>query len=39
MRHLDFTAADRVLRYGYTDVEVVQRVFGSACYITDSFPR
>lgn len=28
----------RVLRYNYTDEEVVQRVFGSACYITDSMP-
>ena len=31
--------AERVLKYNYEDTEVVQRVFGSACYITDSFPR
>ncbi|EFN58988.1 hypothetical protein CHLNCDRAFT_137616 [Chlorella variabilis] len=29
---------DAALRYGYTDQEVVHRVYGSACYITDSFP-
>jgi ADP-ribosylglycohydrolase len=29
---------DRVLRFNYSDTDVVQRVFGSACYITDSFP-
>ena len=31
-------AAERVLRYQYSDEEVVHRVFGSACYIKDSFP-
>lgn len=31
--------AGSVLRYGYSDVDVVHRVYGSACYITDSFPR
>lgn len=29
---------DRVLRFNYSDTDVVQRVFGSACYITDSWP-
>jgi hypothetical protein len=29
----------KVLRYNYTDVEAIHQVFGSACYITDSFPR
>lgn len=29
----------KVLQYNYSDEEVVHRVFGSACYITDSFPR
>lgn len=31
--------ADKTLRYGYEDVEVVHRVYGSACYITSSLPR
>lgn len=31
--------ADKALRYDYDDTTVVQRVYGSACYITDSFPR
>jgi hypothetical protein len=31
--------AERVMKYNYDDTEVVHRVFGSACYITDSFPR
>ncbi|PSC74603.1 ADP-ribosylation crystallin J1 [Micractinium conductrix] len=29
---------DKALRYDYDDTTVVQRVYGSACYITDSFP-
>lgn len=27
------------MRYDYSDLDVVHRVFGSACYITSSFPR
>lgn len=29
---------DRIMRYDYSDLDVVHRVFGSACYITSSFP-
>ncbi len=33
------TLPDRIMRFNYSDLEVVHRVFGSACYITSSFPR
>jgi hypothetical protein len=32
------TNMDKVLAKGYDDVNVVHGVFGSACYIDDSFP-
>ena len=30
---------DKLMRYGYDDVHVVHRVFGSACYIDSAMPR